>query len=177
MFMWASIVNKFLCGVLNFLLCFVLMCRVSGDDAAMVLPPAPPAYLVHSIDYFRSFISDPYVMGQIAANHALSGIDFIRIVCFLCSMCLMLSSYFCVAILLGRCLCYECGGRECTRPVHSSVWTGRKGERRLFDIALLQPCWLFRTGISKLVLILFCSLHTLKIGSWRIVWCKCWPGL
>ena len=44
-----------------------------GDDAALVLPPAPPAYLVHSIDYFRSFISDPYLMGQIAVNHALSG--------------------------------------------------------------------------------------------------------
>jgi hypothetical protein len=46
---------------------------VLGDDAALVRPPEAPAYLVHSIDYFRSFISDPFLMGQIAVNHALSG--------------------------------------------------------------------------------------------------------
>ena len=53
---------------------YCVCCSFLGDDAALVLPPAPPAYLVHSIDYFRSFINDPYVMGQIAVNHALSGI-------------------------------------------------------------------------------------------------------
>lgn len=46
----------------------------SGDDAALVVPPAPPAYTVHTLDYFRSFVSDPYLFGQIAANHALSGL-------------------------------------------------------------------------------------------------------
>jgi selenide,water dikinase len=45
-----------------------------GDDAALLRPPAPPAYLVHTIDYFRSFVSDPYLFGQIAANHALSDV-------------------------------------------------------------------------------------------------------
>jgi selenide,water dikinase len=45
-----------------------------GDDCALVTPPAPPAYLVHSIDYFRSFISDPFLFGRIAANHALSDV-------------------------------------------------------------------------------------------------------
>ena len=41
----------------------------SNDDAAIILPPLPPYYTVQSIDYFRSFVSDPYVFGRIAANH------------------------------------------------------------------------------------------------------------
>ena len=44
------------------------------DDAALLLPPPAPAYLVHTLDYFRSFVSDPYLFGQIAANHALSDV-------------------------------------------------------------------------------------------------------
>ena len=46
-----------------------------GDDCALVLPPTEEGtYLVHTLDYFRSFVPDPYVFGKIAANHALSDI-------------------------------------------------------------------------------------------------------
>ncbi len=44
-----------------------------GDDAAIVVPPISPGCIVQTIDYFKSFVSDPYLFGQIAANHALSG--------------------------------------------------------------------------------------------------------
>lgn len=44
----------------------------SGDDAALLLPPPPGRYLVQTMDYFRNFLSDPYIFGKVAANHALS---------------------------------------------------------------------------------------------------------
>ena len=45
-----------------------------SDDAALVTPPPAPFLMVHTVDYFRSFISDPFLFGQIAANHSLSDV-------------------------------------------------------------------------------------------------------
>ncbi|KAJ8599197.1 hypothetical protein CTAYLR_007528 [Chrysophaeum taylorii] len=50
-----------------------------ADDAAVVEYAVDAAEVVvplaHTIDFFRAMVDDPYLLGQIAANHALSDVD------------------------------------------------------------------------------------------------------
>ncbi len=48
----------------------VILGLADADDAAVVRVPAG-FNLVHTVDFFRAMLDDPYLFGKIAANHAL----------------------------------------------------------------------------------------------------------
>jgi selenide, water dikinase len=69
----ATVLSRALCSLVPLPRADVIVGLDAPDDAAVV-DVAGPKLAVHSVDYFRAIVDDPYIFGKIAATHALGDI-------------------------------------------------------------------------------------------------------
>lgn len=69
----AAVLRGALGGIVPLARADVLIGLKDFDDAALVTVP-PGMAMIHSVDYFRALVDDPFLFGKIAANHCLGDI-------------------------------------------------------------------------------------------------------
>jgi hypothetical protein len=92
--------------------------QLGADDAAVLAPPPPGHLLVSTVDFFRAFWPDAYLLGTIAANHAL-GVGAQSMAQALCHMSLQsFAKLNCMYSSIRSCRTISYTGCTCVRILH-----------------------------------------------------------